>query len=68
MGAKVSSGSPQADGSTKNEPTFDVKHVASSIVYMASLPLGANVLSHTMYVSSFRLIDDSMLVTNPGPD
>lgn len=48
MGAKVSSGSPQADGSIKNEPTFDVKHVASSVVYMASLPLGVNVLSHTM--------------------
>ncbi|KAK9894312.1 short-chain dehydrogenase/reductase SDR [Cystobasidium minutum MCA 4210] len=52
MGAKVSSGSPQADGSTKNEPTFDVKHVASSIVYMASLPLGANVLSHTIMATN----------------
>lgn len=48
MGSKMGNGVPQADGSMKNEATFEVEHVASSIVYMASLPLGVNVLTHTM--------------------
>lgn len=41
-------GAPQADGSIKVEPNFEVEHVASSIVYMASLPLDVSVLNHTM--------------------
>lgn len=41
-------GVPQADGSIKAEPVFDVQHVATSIVYMANLPLNVNVLNHTM--------------------
>ena len=36
-------GVPQADGSMAVEPTMDVEHVARTIVYMASLPLDANV-------------------------
>jgi NAD(P)-dependent dehydrogenase (short-subunit alcohol dehydrogenase family) len=37
------SGVPQADGSIRQEPTIDVEHVARAVVYMASLPLDANV-------------------------
>jgi NAD(P)-dependent dehydrogenase (short-subunit alcohol dehydrogenase family) len=33
----------QADGSIRQEPTIDVEHVAQAVVYMASLPLDANV-------------------------
>jgi NAD(P)-dependent dehydrogenase (short-subunit alcohol dehydrogenase family) len=33
----------QADGTLKTEATIDVKHVADTVVMMASLPLGANV-------------------------
>jgi NAD(P)-dependent dehydrogenase (short-subunit alcohol dehydrogenase family) len=33
----------QADGSTQVEPTIDVEHVARAVVYMATLPLDANV-------------------------
>lgn len=33
----------QADGSTAREPTIDVEHVARAVVYMATLPLDANV-------------------------
>ena len=33
----------QADGSLKVEATMDVKHVADTVLMMASLPLGANV-------------------------
>jgi len=33
----------QADGETRLEPTIDVEHVARAVVYMATLPLDANV-------------------------
>jgi NAD(P)-dependent dehydrogenase (short-subunit alcohol dehydrogenase family) len=33
----------QADGTTALEPTIDVEHVARAVVYMATLPLDANV-------------------------
>jgi NAD(P)-dependent dehydrogenase (short-subunit alcohol dehydrogenase family) len=41
--AKMSKGVPQANGSLAVEPTMDVEHVARAVVYMASLPLDANV-------------------------
>jgi NAD(P)-dependent dehydrogenase (short-subunit alcohol dehydrogenase family) len=34
---------PQADGSKRPEPTIDVQHVANAVLYMAELPLDANV-------------------------
>ena len=43
MTAKMSRGVPQADGSTAVEPTMDVEHVARAVIYMAGLPLDANV-------------------------
>ncbi|MGE5274813.1 MAG: SDR family oxidoreductase [Verrucomicrobiota bacterium] len=36
-------GALQPDGTTRPEPTIDVEHVARAIVYMATLPLDANV-------------------------
>jgi NAD(P)-dependent dehydrogenase (short-subunit alcohol dehydrogenase family) len=39
----ISSGAAQADGSVRPEPTFDPGHVADAVLYMASLPLDANV-------------------------
>jgi NAD(P)-dependent dehydrogenase (short-subunit alcohol dehydrogenase family) len=36
-------GVAQADGSIRREPTIDVDHVARAVVYMATLPLDANV-------------------------
>ncbi len=41
--AKMSKGVPQANGSIAVEPTMDVEHVARAVLYMASLPLDANV-------------------------
>ena len=35
-------GTVQADGSMKVEPTFDVEHVVSTVVYMSNLPLDTN--------------------------
>ena len=39
----IETGTIQADGSTAAEPTMDVNDVARAVVYMASLPLEANV-------------------------
>jgi NAD(P)-dependent dehydrogenase (short-subunit alcohol dehydrogenase family) len=39
----ISEGALQADGSVRPEPTFDARHVAEAVLYMASLPLNANV-------------------------
>jgi NADP-dependent 3-hydroxy acid dehydrogenase YdfG len=41
--ASISQGAVQADGSVMAEPTFDARHVADAVLYMASLPLDANV-------------------------
>jgi NAD(P)-dependent dehydrogenase (short-subunit alcohol dehydrogenase family) len=43
MAAKMAKGVPQANGTIAVEPLMDVAHVASAVVYMASLPLAANV-------------------------
>src|SRR5271169_4167456 len=43
MTARMSAGVPQADGTRRVEPRMDVQHVANAVVYMASLPLDANV-------------------------
>jgi NAD(P)-dependent dehydrogenase (short-subunit alcohol dehydrogenase family) len=40
---RMSEGVRQADGSRRAEPTFDPRHVADAVVYMASLPLDTNV-------------------------
>lgn len=48
MGSVMANGVPQADGSLKAEPVFDVEHVATSIVYIANLPLEVNVFNHTV--------------------
>ena len=43
MTRRMKDGVPQADGTTAVEPTMDVEHVARAVVYMAGLPLDANV-------------------------
>jgi NAD(P)-dependent dehydrogenase (short-subunit alcohol dehydrogenase family) len=43
MTQAISRGALQADGSVLAEPTFDAQHVADAVLYMASLPLDANV-------------------------
>jgi len=48
MTERMNAGVPQADGSTMVEPRMDVRHVAEAVVYMASLPLDANVLFMTV--------------------
>src|SRR5579862_1925909 len=48
LATPMAHGTLQADMSIKPEPTFDVKYVADAVVYMAGLPLEANVLFMTV--------------------
>jgi NADP-dependent 3-hydroxy acid dehydrogenase YdfG len=43
MAQAMTTGMPQPDGSIQPETTMDVKHVATSVLHMANLPLDANV-------------------------
>jgi NAD(P)-dependent dehydrogenase (short-subunit alcohol dehydrogenase family) len=56
MAARMAKGVPQADGSTRVEPLMDVGHVASAVVYMASLPLDANVQFMTIMATKMPFI------------
>ncbi len=49
-------GALQADGETRLEPTMDVEHVARAVLYMASLPLSANVLSLTVMATKMPFV------------
>ena len=46
----------QANGTYAIEPRMDVKHVASAIVYMASLPLDANVQFMTIMATKMPFV------------
>ena len=50
--ARMTAGVLQADGSTRPEPRMDVAHVANAVVYMASLPLEANVMFMTVMATA----------------
>ncbi|HLK74527.1 MAG TPA: SDR family oxidoreductase [Streptosporangiaceae bacterium] len=43
MTGQFTRGVPQANGTIAAEPVFDARHVADAVLYMASLPLDANV-------------------------
>ncbi|TCR69241.1 short subunit dehydrogenase [Rhizobium sp. BK376] len=54
MTARMSSGVLQANGEIASEPTIPAEHVARAVVYMAGLPLEANVLTMTAVISRRR--------------
>ncbi len=56
MTARMSGGVPQADGSLASEPTMDADNVARAIVYMATLPLDANVPFMTVMANGMPYI------------
>ena len=56
MTASMNSGSLQANGTILPEPTFDVKHVVDALVYMAGLPLEANVQFMTVMATKMPYI------------
>jgi len=56
MTAKMKEGVPQANGTIAVEPTMDVENVARAVLYMASLPLDANVLFMTVMATQMPLV------------
>jgi NAD(P)-dependent dehydrogenase (short-subunit alcohol dehydrogenase family) len=56
LGIPMASGTLQADFSVKPEPTFEVQHVADAVLYMAGLPLGANVLDMTVMATAMPFV------------
>jgi NAD(P)-dependent dehydrogenase (short-subunit alcohol dehydrogenase family) len=56
MTAGIATGARQADGSVRAEPTFDAAHVASTVVYMAGLPLDVNVQFLTITATTMPFI------------
>jgi NAD(P)-dependent dehydrogenase (short-subunit alcohol dehydrogenase family) len=56
MTQRMTSGVPQANGTRMVEPRMDVKHVADAVVYMAQMPLDANVLFITVMATAMPLV------------
>ena len=56
MTERMVAGVLQPDGSKKPEPRMDPAHVASAVVYMASLPLDANVLFMTVMATKMPFV------------
>jgi NAD(P)-dependent dehydrogenase (short-subunit alcohol dehydrogenase family) len=52
----LTDGALQADGTSAVEPTMDVAAVAQAVVYMASLPLEANVLFMTVMATQMPYV------------
>jgi NAD(P)-dependent dehydrogenase (short-subunit alcohol dehydrogenase family) len=56
LAARMEKGVPQANGSIAVEPLMDVAHVASAVLYMASLPLDANVQFLTVMATKMPFV------------
>ena len=56
MTARMKKGVLQANGTTSTEPTIDPDHVAQALVYMAGLPLDANVQFMTVMATQMPFI------------
>ena len=56
MTERMNNGVPQANGSTMIEPRMNVDAVAKAVVYMASLPLDANVLFMTVMATKMPYV------------
>jgi NAD(P)-dependent dehydrogenase (short-subunit alcohol dehydrogenase family) len=56
MTERMTAGVPQANGTMAVEPRMDVQHVANAVLYMASLPLDANVQFMTVMATKMPFI------------
>jgi NAD(P)-dependent dehydrogenase (short-subunit alcohol dehydrogenase family) len=56
MTERMKAGVPQANGTLMVEPRMNVQHVADAIVYMANLPLDANVQFMTIMATQMPFI------------
>ncbi|MEK7715700.1 MAG: SDR family oxidoreductase [candidate division NC10 bacterium] len=54
--ARMAKGVPQADGSIAVEPLMDVNHVGNAVLYMAGLPLDANVQFMTVMATKMPFV------------
>lgn len=56
MAMRMAKGVPQANGEIAVEPLMDVAIVGQSVLYMANLPLEANVLHHTVMATKMPFV------------
>ena len=56
MAQRMATGIIQANGETAIEPLMDVAIVGQSVLYMANLPLSANVLFHTVMATNMPFV------------
>jgi NAD(P)-dependent dehydrogenase (short-subunit alcohol dehydrogenase family) len=56
MTERMKKGVPQPNGSVEIEPTMNVDNVAKAVIYMASLPLDANVLFMTVMATKMPFV------------
>jgi len=56
MAMRMAKGVPQANGEIAIEPLMDVNIVGQSVLYMANLPLEANVLFHTVMATKMPFV------------
>lgn len=56
MTERMTQGVPQANGEMKVEARMNVQHVADAVLYMANLPLDANVLTITVMATQMPLV------------
>lgn len=56
MTQRMTAGVPQANGTMLVEPRMDVRHVAEAVVYMANLPLEANVQFMTLMATKMPYV------------
>jgi NAD(P)-dependent dehydrogenase (short-subunit alcohol dehydrogenase family) len=56
MTSRMAGGVPQANGTLAPEPVMDVDAVAKAVLYMASLPLDANVLNLTVMATKMPFV------------
>jgi NAD(P)-dependent dehydrogenase (short-subunit alcohol dehydrogenase family) len=54
--ARMSTGVPQPNGTVAVEPVMDVRHVVDAVLYMAALPLDANVLFMTVMATEMPYV------------
>lgn len=56
MTERMTNGVPQANGTMMVEPRMDVRHVAEAVLYMANLPLDANVEFMTVMATQMPFV------------
>ena len=56
MTERMTKGVPQPNGTTMVEPRMEVKHVGSAVLYMANLPLDANVQFMTIMATKMPFV------------